>query len=63
MICQIEDPPTLRMPSARSFQATDSGQISIVRNPPEFHVAGSREDSVIDPFEHFTNDGGAKLVP
>jgi hypothetical protein len=62
MIRQIDDPPALRMPSAGSFQAANSGEIGIVRNPQEFHVAGLGKDSVIDPFEHFTNDGGAKFV-
>ena len=62
MVRQVDNPPALRMPPPASPQSPNSGKIGVVRYPPELHIVGSGKDSVINPFEHLPNNGGAKLI-
>jgi hypothetical protein len=62
MIGEVDDAPALRVPSPGGPQAPDPGKIGIVRNPPELHVVGSGENSVVDPFEQFANHRGAQFI-
>src|SRR5450756_2761670 len=50
------------MPSAGGSYAADAREIGIVRYSPELHMTDSGKNSVIDPFEHFADDSGAKFV-
>jgi hypothetical protein len=62
MVREIDNPSAPRMPPAGSPQATDPGEIGMVGNPPELHLSGSGENSVIDLLEHFADDGCAEFI-